>query len=261
MLSSDPARQRVAFFPLVFLVAGTAFALLGVSIAMTGTTDELLGTLVLAGLGAFGLAWFVLSLRFAQREGDQIRVRSVLGTCLVAVEGSTIGIVQGGGSSSSHLDVLIQPMHGEPLRVARLEIVGVRRAPALARKIAAALGLPIDEKTVMPVEAQLTGPAQQGRMFRPLVLAVVAIGVVGIITSVTTMAIDDTATVVFLCPGGKTESGTMTLTGEVEMTFPPGRRTFKLHPASGAAWTKQVELVSGQRLILDCSDRSNPAGR
>ncbi len=207
MLISDPARQHVAFFPLVFLAGGVAFGLLGVLVAMEGAKDDLLGDLMVTGAAVFGVAWFILNIRFARRDGDEIMLRSVLGSCRVPVEGSTIGIVQGGAAASPHLDVLLQPDRGEPLRLARLEIVGVGRAPAVAREIAAALRLPVDEQTVMPVEAQLAGVAPKRRPLKSGSLGVIAIAAACIIGSFVMLYLDDAATIRFRCADGIIESG------------------------------------------------------
>lgn len=257
MLFADEARRRCTFVPVGLLTIGIGIGVATGLIALAPQTD-LVVTAIMVAFTLLVLGWFVLGVRHARREGDAIEVRSLAGTQRLRVQNSEVMVARGGGHRSPHFDVLLQPATGTALRLARLELLGVGRTPRVARRIAAVLDVRVDEPSVGELEAQLAQAAQLRRGSWRLLVGIAVVGVV--LSVVTALASDHTmATIAIRCPGGQVREGGATMLDGLEMTMSPGARTFELRPASGPAWSQQVELVAGQTTVLDCGAGPRPA--
>jgi hypothetical protein len=257
VLLVDETRRRSRFVPLGLLAIGLPLALAAVVVALAPGRD-LVAIGALAGLSLLTLAWFVLGVRLTARDGDTIEVRAASGRSRVPAKGCEVALLRGGSTRSPHYDVILQPSRGAALRLARLELLGIARAPAMARRIAAALDVRVDERSVGELEAQLAHAAQLRRGSWRWMAGVLAVGVVASIVS-QLLAADTMATLEVRCPGGKVTEGSATMLDGLRMTTDPGPHTFELYPASGPPFTQRVELVAGQTTVLDCSARPAPA--
>lgn len=255
MLFVDDARRRCTFVPLGLLAIGLTLALGTVATALSPTSD-LLATVLMGGFAVLVLAWFVLGVRLAARDGDTITVRSPSGPQQVPARGGDVALVRGGGHRSPHYDVILRPRGGVSLRLARVELFA-GRAPKLVRRIAAALDVPVDERSVGELEAQLAHVAQQTRGSWRLMGGLLAVGVVtSIVLQLVTAG--SMATLEVRCPGGQVKDGSATMLDGLRMTTDPGPHTFELHPAHGPPWSQRFELVADQTTVLDCSARPTP---
>lgn len=247
MLIIDPERRRVVFAAPLFAIAGLAFGLL--AIGMAGSTD-LAGTLGVGLLGLAGLAWFATNVRVATREGAEIVVRGLFERTRVAAEGCRVELEQGGSARAPHLDVLLEPRVGPAARVARVEILGMTRAPADARRVATALGVVGEGPNLGALEARLGEAARSSRGVWPVFGGLVAVGLLASLAVV--LVAPQAGTLRVRCPGGQTEFAGTTLIGDVEMTYAPGRYRVELRPVEGPAWVTTIELVAGQTTEVDC---------
>lgn len=251
MLIADPARRRCTFLPLGLLAIGLGLGALTVVLLLTASLREawLPGVVAMLVQG-----WFAYGVRHARREGETIRMRWLLGTRRVPAAGAVVRVQQGGGHRSPHIDVLVQPREPEALRLARLEALGVGRAPRVARRIAEVLDVAVDERSVGELEAQLATAAEQRRGGWRWLLGIAAVGAVASVV-MTQVVADTMATVIVRCPGGEVREGSATMLDGLEMTTDPGPHTFELHPGNEPPWTQRVELVAGKITVLDCSAR------
>jgi len=255
MLITNEQQRRCTFIPLGLLAMALGLAALTTGLMITASLREAWfpGALALLGLG-----WFAFGLRHTRREGEDIAVRSLASIERVPAVGGEVVLQQGGGHRSPHFDVLLQPAGRPALRLARLEALGVGRAPRLARRIAAVLDVPVHERSVGTLEAQLATAAEQRRTGWRWLAGIV---VVGAVASVVMSILADTtmATVVIRCPGGEVRDRGATMLDGLEMTADPGTHTYELHPADGPAWSQRVELVAGRTTVLDCGARPTPS--
>lgn len=252
MLIADDARRRYTLVPIGLLALGLGLAASSVLVVVTASPSDgwFLGVLALLGLG-----WFAYGIRHARREGEDIVARSLTGTERVPARGAEVMIQQGGGHRSPHFDVLLQSAGRVPLRLARLEALGVARAPRVARRIAAALDVPVHERSVGALEAQLGAAAELRRAGWRWLAGIVILGAA--LSVIMPLIADRTmATLVIRCPGGQVREGSATMLDGLEMTTDPGVHTYELQPKGEPAWTQRVELVTGQTTVLDCSARS-----
>lgn len=257
MLLTNEVRRRGTFIPVGLLVMGLGLALATIGVALLPEQDprELAG---LAAFALFVLGWFAFGWRHAAREGGEIVVRSLSGSPRVPAKGCEVTVQQGGGHRSPHLDVLLQPAQGPALRLARHEMFGLSGAPRTARRLAALLDVPVDERGVGGLEARIGATTSESpTRWRGLAI-LVAVGLVASV--VMSIVVGQTmATVVIRCPGGQVREGTATMLDGLEMTADPGPHAYELHPASGPPWTQRVELVEGETTVLDCRARPRPA--
>lgn len=257
VLITDEARRRCTFIPVGLLVMGLGLGLATIGVALVPEQ----GLPEIAGVAAFALlvlGWAAFGWRHVVREGDEIVVRSLAGTQRVPADGCAVALLQGGGHRSPHLDVLLQPAQGPAPRLARHEAFGVAGAPRAARRLAALLDVPVDERSVGELEARLGVAAEQRRTSWRWLAIVVGAGLIASV--VMSMVVARTmATVVIRCPGGQVREGGATMLDGLEMTTDPGVHVFELHPADGPAWTQRVDLVEGETTVLDCRARPTPA--
>jgi hypothetical protein len=251
VLFADQVRRRCTVVPVGLLAIGLA---LGVGAVAAAASPDLVVSAVMGGLAVLVLAWFVLGVRRAFRDGDAIEVRSARGRPRVPGPGCTIALRRGGSHRSPQVDVILKPARGPAQRLARLEHLGIGRAPAMARRIAAVLDVGVDEPSVGELEAQLAHAAQLRRGSYRWLAGVLAVGVTASIV-VQLYTADRMATLEVRCPGGQVREGGATMLDGLRMTASPGPHTFELHPAGGPAWTQRFELVAGQTTVLDCSAR------
>lgn len=251
MLIADQARRRCTFVPLGLLAIGLGLGALTVAVLVTATVREAWLPGVIAMLVQ---SWFAYGVRHARREGETIRMRWLLGTRRVPAAGAVVQVQQGGGHRAPHIDVLVQPREHQALRLARLEALGVGRAPKLARRIGEVLDIAVDERSMGALEAQLAAAAEQRRGGWRWLLGVAAVGAVASVV-MTMVAGETMATIIVRCPGGEVREGSATMLDGLEMTTDPGPHSFELRPADGPPWTQRVELVAGKITVLDCSAR------
>ena len=255
MLIADETRRRCTFVPVGLLVIGLLLGALTVGLLLTASLREawLPGALALLGHG-----WFAFGVRHARRDGEEIEVRSLATRQRVPATGSEVVLQQGGGHRSPHIDVLLQPAGRAALRLARLETLGIGRAPRIARRCAAVLDLPVHERSVGALEAQLDAAAEQRRKGWQWLAAILGVGtvasaVMAIVTAGTM------ATVVIRCPGGQVREGGATMLDGLEMTADPGTHAYELRPPDGPPWKQRVVLVAGQTTVIDCRARPEPS--
>jgi len=254
MLITREQRRRCTFIPVGLLAIGLLLGALTVGLLLAASLREAWLPGVLAILGH---VWFAFGVRHARREGEEIEVRSLTSRQRVPAPGSEVVLQQGGGHRSPHIDVLLQPAGRAPLRLARLEALGIDRAPRTARRCAAVLDIPVHERNVGTLEAQLGAAAEQRRkgwhwLAGIVVVGTVASAVMGLVTHGTM------ATLVIRCPGGQVREGGATMLDGLEMTADPGTHVYELRPPDGPPWTHRAELVAGQTTVLDCRARPEP---
>lgn len=257
MLIADEARRRCTFLPLGLLAIGLGLGALTVLVLLAASLREAWLPALLAILVQ---GWFAYGVRHARREGEDLEIRWLGGIQRVQAGGAVVRILHGGGHRSPHFDVVVQPRGRESLRLARLEVVGVGRAPRMARRLAEVLDVAVDEQSVGSFEAQLDAAAEQRRVGWRWLAGIAAVGVVASI--VMSLVADRTmATLEIRCPGGEVREGSATMLDGLEMTADPGAHTFELRPADGPPWTQRVELVAGTTTVLDCSARPQAASQ
>jgi hypothetical protein len=252
MLIADPARRRCTVLPLGLLAialglgAMTVLLLLGTASLREAWLPGVLAILV--------QGWFAYEVRHARREGETLEMRWLRGIERVPAAGAEVSIERGGGHRSPHFDVLLQPAGRPALRLARFEALGIGRTPRVARRIAAALDLPVHERSVGELEAQLGAAAEQRRGGWRWLLGIAAVGAVASVV-MTMIAGETMATIIVRCPGGEVREGSATMLDGLKMTTDPGPHTFELHPGNEPPWTQRVELYAGRTTVIDCSAR------